>query len=65
MKNMFLDPTLLGKKFTVNDPTIEYVCVGYAQNETFVVFGALNDVTNNRFGVRSFKLTDIKFIGQA
>jgi hypothetical protein len=55
---------LIGKKFTVNDPAIEYTCVGYAQNETFVVFGAANDVTNNRFTVRSFKVTEAKFIGQ-
>jgi len=60
-----LDPKLIGAKFTVNDPAIEYVCMGFAQNETFIVFGAHNDVTNNRFTIRSFKLTDAKFVGQA
>ena len=62
---MFIDPTaVIGKKFVVNG-TDEYVCVGYAQNETLLVLGAFNDVTNNRFTVKSFKLTDAKFIGQA
>jgi len=66
MKNMFLDPTaVINKKFTVNDPAVEYTCIGYSQNETFIVFGASNDVTNNRFSVKSFKLTDAKFVGQA
>jgi len=55
---------LVGKKFTGMDPNIEYTCVGYAQNETFIIFGATNDVTNNRFTVRSFKVTEARFLGQ-
>jgi len=66
MKNMHIDPsTIIGKKFTITDPNIEYSCIGYAQNETFIVFGAYNDPPNNRFTVKSFKLTDAKFVGQA
>lgn len=55
---------LIGKKFSVADPTIEYTCVGYAQNDTFIVFGALNDVTNNRFKVSSFRVKEVTFLGQ-
>jgi hypothetical protein len=61
-KNMHLE-NLIGKSFSVKDPAIEYVCVGYAQNDTFVVFGAKNDTVNNRFEVISFKLTEAKFKG--
>lgn len=67
-KTILLDPTLLGKTFTVpntpgSGPCPEYKIVGYAQNETFVVFGALNDTVNNRFDIKSFKLTEVKFKG--
>jgi hypothetical protein len=63
--NMFIDPTtIVGKKFVMNDPAIEYVCVGYGQNDTFLIFGAANDVTNNRFTLKSFKFSEVKFIGQ-
>lgn len=61
-KNMNIE-NISGKSFTVNDPTVEYVYTGFAQNETFIVFGALNDTVNNRFTVKSFKLTDAKFKG--
>lgn len=52
---------LVGKSFTVTDPAIEYVCVGYAQNDTFIVFGASYDSMNNRSIIKSFKLTEAKF----
>ena len=58
-----LDPTLIGKKFTAMDPNIEYTCVGFGQNETFLVFGAHNDVPNNRFKIKSIKMSDANFIG--
>ena len=63
-KSIQIDPTLIGKKFTAMDPNIEYICVGFAQNETFLVFGAVNDSVNNRFNIKSIKLTDVKFLGQ-
>jgi len=59
-----LDQTIIGKKFTAFDPNNEYVCVGFAQNNTLLVLGALNDVTNNRFNIMSFKLSEVKFLGQ-
>ena len=59
-----IDPTLIGKKFTGFDPKVEYTCVGFAQNETFIIFGAYNDAANNSFKIQSIKLTDAKFIGQ-
>ena len=64
---MVLNTSLMGQTFTAPNsvvPAAEYKAVGYAQNETFVVFGALNDTVNNRFDVKSFKLTEVKFKGQ-
>jgi len=56
---------LIGFQFTVPaDPTVKYTCVGYAQNNTFCVFGAVNDTPNNRFKVQSFKITEVTFLGQ-
>jgi hypothetical protein len=63
MKNMTIE-NIIGKSFNAFDPSAEYICVGYAQNETFIVFGAINDTANNRFSIKSFKLTDCKFKGQ-
>jgi hypothetical protein len=55
---------VIGQTFTINnDSTTEYICVGYAQNDTFVIFGAFNDITNNRYTIKSFKLADAKFKG--
>lgn len=60
-----ISPDLIGKKFTTSkDPSVEYICVGYACNTTFLVIGALNDSVNNRFTLESVKLSDAKFIGQ-
>jgi hypothetical protein len=65
MTTMLLDPKIISTKFTVGiDTTKEYVCVGYAQNSTFVVFGALNDTVNTSFKIESFKLTEVTFIGK-
>jgi len=63
-KSLQLDPSLIGKKFTGNLAQIEYICVGFAQNETFLVFGAINDPVTNRFEIKSLKLTEVKFQGQ-
>ncbi len=66
MQNMFIEPsTILQKSFTVGSDPTEYICIGYAQNTTFCVFGALNNTVDNRFEVKSFKLTEAKFKGQA
>lgn len=62
--SMKIDEKLIGTKFTVNDPSTEYTCVGFGQNDTFIIFGTMNDTPNNRFSVKSFKLADAKFIGQ-
>ena len=60
-----LDQSLIGRKFLKLDPAIEYVCVGFAQNETFIIFGALNDITTTtKFAIKSFKLNDVTFLGQ-
>jgi len=60
-----ISPDIIGRKFTtVKDPTVEYICVGYACNTTFLIIGALNDTVNNRFTLESIKLSDAKFIGQ-
>lgn len=57
--------TLIGFQYTEpKDPTIKYTCVGYLQNNTQCVFGAVNDVPNNRFKVFSHKITEVTFIGQ-
>lgn len=61
---MFIDPKfIINHTFTVNDPTIQYICVGYDYCGTPIVFGALYDSTNNRSQVKSFKITDVTFFG--
>lgn len=70
MKNtMVIDSSLIGTTFTVPStpgagPLPEWKTVGWAQNDTFCILGALNDTPNNRFEVKSFKLTEVKFKGQ-
>jgi hypothetical protein len=61
-KALIIEPSLMGRKFEVNN--IEYTCIGFGQNESFIVFGAVNDTTNDRFNIKSFKMVDVKFIGQ-
>jgi hypothetical protein len=60
-----LNSNLLGQKFTVTDPNTEYVCVGYGYSGTFVIIGAYNNVPNNEYTLKSFKITDVKFKGLA
>ena len=62
--SMHLDEKLLGTHFTVNDPNTQYTLVGFGQNDSFIVFGSDNDIPNNRFKVKSFKLVDVTFLGQ-
>ncbi len=56
---------IIGQTFTVSNDTgqHEYICIGYSQNETFVIFGALNSSNATEFSVKSFKLTEVKFKG--
>jgi len=56
---------IVGNTFTVTNENgqHEYICIGYSQNETFVVFGALNSSNSIEFTVKSFKLTEVKFKG--
>jgi hypothetical protein len=54
---------IVGKTFTVNDPTLEYTCIGYAANETFLVVGSRFDSVNNRSTVHTFKVSEVKFQG--
>lgn len=62
---MYIDPSsIVGKSFTVNDPNLEYTCVGYCANETFLIVGSQFDSTNNRSTLKTFKLSDVKFKGE-
>lgn len=63
---MYIDPkAIIGKKFNpANDPAKDYECVGYADNGTLLVIGAEFDSVNNRSSFKTFKLTDVKFVGK-
>lgn len=58
------ESAIIGQKFNSLDPAIEYTCIGYAQNDTFVIVGAQFDSVNNRTTLRTFKMSDVKFMGQ-
>lgn len=63
--SIYIEPNaFIGKKFTANDPNLEYECVGYAANETFLVIGSQLDSANNRSTLKTFKLSDVKFKGE-
>lgn len=59
-------PAIIGKTFTsASDPqNSEYTCIGYGQNETFLLIGTSFDATNNRSIIRTFKFSDVKFKGE-
>lgn len=62
---MYIDPkAIVGKTFTALDPNQEYTCVGYGQNETFLVIGSSFDSANNRSNLKTFKMSDVKFKGE-
>lgn len=62
---LYINPKAIeGKKFTVNDPTIEYLCIGYAQNSTELIVGSYFDSVNNRSEIHTFKIKEIKFKGE-
>ena len=55
---------IVGQTFTVLDPNLEYTCIGYGQNETFLVVGSYYDATANQSQLKTFKLSDVKFVGR-
>jgi hypothetical protein len=61
---LYIEPKLLvGRKFSANDPKIEYTCIGYAQNDTCLIVGSYFDTVNNRSELKTVKMTDAKFKG--
>ena len=62
---MYIDPKyIIGKKFFALDPNIEYECAGYSDNGTLLVIGFSFDAPNNRTNYKTFKLTEVKFVGR-
>lgn len=62
---MFLNQTFVGVKFvTVADPNTEYTCQGYDNNGTLLIIGSKFDSVNNRTILKTFKLTDVVFLGK-
>ncbi len=58
--------TIEGKPFVTElDSKTEFTCIGYATNDTFLVVGARWDQASNRTIVRTFKINEVKFIGNA
>ena len=53
-----------GKSFTALDPKIQYVCIGYGETGTSLIFGATWDSVNNRSKIQSFKVSEVTFIGK-
>jgi hypothetical protein len=61
---MHINPKLIGvTKFTVTDPNMEYTYQGYCQNDTFLLIGSHFDSVNNRTVLKTFKMTEVKFLG--
>lgn len=59
-----IDPRyIVGREFTALDPKSHYKCIGYAANETFLIVGTCFDSVNNRSDIKTFKIQDVKFIG--
>jgi len=62
---MFLNQSFIGTKFvTLTDPNTEYVCQGYGDNGTLLIIGTKYDSVNNRTTIKTFKLTDVVFLGK-
>ena len=62
MNNLFIDPKeVIGRKFTGTDPSVEYTCVGYAANETFLLIGKLEDHGGQSFKLKTIRLADARF----
>ena len=57
-------PAIMGLQFpSPIDPTIDYTCVGYGQNDTTFIVGATYDSISNRTALRTFKMSEVKFKG--
>lgn len=63
---MYIDPkSIIGQRFhPTNDPTNDYECVGYSDHGTLLVIGTVFDSVNNRSYLKTFKLTDVTFVGK-
>lgn len=58
--------SLYGKKFTAGSlDSTPFSCIGMAQNETFLVVGISFDAPNNRSLIKTFKIQDVSFLGDA
>ena len=59
-----LTDKLIGMKFTGGmDKSIEYTCVGWAQNTALLIVGVSWDQASNRFRMKTFKPEDCNFVG--
>lgn len=59
--------SIIGQSFTVRDPNINYLCIGYGQDPTSAanyVVGELWDQASNRTQIRTFLFKEVTFIGQ-
>ena len=56
---LFIDPTLIGRKFYSADPKTVYTCRGVVISGAVLVIGELPDGTYSRLTLH--KLTEIKF----
>lgn len=63
---MYIDPAIIGKTFTIpNDPNnVVYTCRGYSNTGTLLVIAFVFDAVNNRTETKTFKLSDVRFIGK-
>lgn len=57
------DKYINGQPFVVKekDTNVEYTCIGYAENETYLIVGMRYDEKNKYTKCKTFKLTDVCF----
>lgn len=61
---MVINDKLIGKTFFVDNMTgREFTCQGFAFTGTIIVFGSTWDQVNNRTRIDTFKLSEVKFVG--
>jgi hypothetical protein len=59
--------SIIGQSFTVNDPNISYLCIGYGQDPTSAanyVVGECWDQPSNRTKISTFLFKQVTFVGQ-
>lgn len=64
---LFIDPKfIVGQKFVpVNSVApVEVTCIGYAQNDTFLLVGTTWDQASNRTVIKTYKMTEVSFVGK-